>query len=124
MKYSLNDDRKLYDLCRRYKYLYKRYDEIKHLEKCYWSKHIKDACDEALRDLECTTLEIIELVLGEFINRYNTSVEVHNDVEPYYERFPSRVSGYRCRGREHKVIIDNKELMILVEQMLMREYGL
>ena len=124
MKYSLNNDRKLYDLCRRYKYLYKRYDEIKHLDKCYWSKYIKKAYDEAVSDLEMCTLEIIELVLGEFCSEFNTSIEMHNNVEPIYESFPSRMSGCLCKGREYKVIIDNKELMMLVEKMLMRKYGL
>lgn len=121
MKFSLNDNKKLYDLCRRYKYFYKKYDEIKHLEKCYWSKYIKDAYQEAVTDLDDCTLEIIELVLGEFCSNYNTSIECTNDIERDPCWTNPDICGYCSRGKEHKVIIDDKKLMMIVEQM-MRKY--
>lgn len=122
MKYSLNDDRKLYDLCRKYKYQYKKFEEVKHLYDCYWSKYIKEAYYEAKTDLECTTLEIIELVLGEFCSNFNTSIECTNDIEPYQCWTNPKMMGYCSRGREHKVIIDNKELVMIIESMLMGKY--
>lgn len=123
MKYSLNDDRKLYDLCRKYKYQYKKFEEIKHLSDCYWSKYIKEAYYEAKTDLEHTTLEIIELVLGEFCSNFNTSIECINDIEPYRCWTNPNIIGYCKKSHEkHNVIIDNKELMKIVERMLMRKY--
>lgn len=63
----MSDDRKLYDLCRKYKYYYKAYQEVKHLEDVYWSKYLKKVFDEVVDKLEEVENEIIFLIFSELM---------------------------------------------------------
>ena len=86
---KINDDRTLYDLCRRYKYHYNACKSLKEVDSQYWNKHLRKAYKDAQNQLDDTTKRIILLVLSEFIDPY-TSVSIDVDV-PYdyleYSRF-------------------------------------
>ena len=88
---KINDDRTLYDLCRRYKYYYNACESLKKVDSKYWNKHLRKAYKDAQNQLEDTTKRIIMLVLSEFIDPH-TSVSIDVDV-PYcdsYSRFGKR----------------------------------
>ena len=78
---KINDDRTLYDLCRRYKYHYNACKSLKEVDSKYWNKHLRRAYKDAQNQLDDTTKRIIMLVLSEFIDPY-TSVSIDVDV-PY-----------------------------------------
>lgn len=84
---KINDDRTLYDLCRRYKYHYNACKSLKEVDSKYWNKHLRRAYKDAQNQLEDTTKRIIMLVLSEFIDP-STSVSIDVDI-PYdcFERY-------------------------------------
>ena len=83
---KINDDRTLYDLCRRYKYHYNACKSLKEVDSKYWNKHLRRAYKDAQNQLDDTTKRIIMLVLSEFIDPY-TSVSIDVDVPYDYQRF-------------------------------------
>ena len=89
---KINDDRTLYDLCRRYKYHYNACKSLKDVDSKYWNKHLRRAYKDAQNQLDDTTKRIIMLVLSEFIDPY-TSVSIDVDVPyDYNQRFGRMIS--------------------------------
>ena len=87
---KINDDRTLYDLCRRYKYHYNACKSLKDVDSKYWNKHLRRAYKDAQNQLEDTTKRIIMLVLSEFIDP-STSLSIDVDVpHECYSRFGKR----------------------------------
>lgn len=76
----LSKDRKLYDLCRKYKYYYKAFKEIEHLKNVYWSKYIQEAYKDAKQKLEDIEKEIKYLVFDDLIGD-NSRVDFERDVQ-------------------------------------------
>lgn len=116
---NINDNRRLYDLCRKYKYLYKKHEEIKHLDECYWSKYIRDAYKESEKELDEVTDEITKWILKQFIHRNSTSLEFSQDVSEYYRR------DGRCvpvpHSQRFEVIVENKDFYKVCCEMLKEE---
>ena len=56
---KINNDRLLYDLCRKYKYYYKQYQDIQPLKDKYYSKYLYQAYLEAENNLNKVLMEII-----------------------------------------------------------------
>lgn len=100
---KINDDRTLYDLCRRYKYHYNACKSLKDVDSKYWNKHLRRAYKDAQNQLEDTTKRIIMLVLSEFIDPY-TSVSIDVDV-PYDQRFTKMI---RPKGTTTVSITDER----------------
>ena len=104
---KINDDRTLYDLCRRYKYHYNACKSLKDVDSKYWNKHLRRAYKDAQNQLEDTTKRIIMLVLSEFIDP-STSVSIDVDV-PYdcleYPRFGKVI---RPKGKTTVSITDER----------------
>ena len=67
MKMMLCENRNLYDLCRRYVYYYKAYNEFKKLNQIYWSKSMKYAYDDLKEKLGEVENQIIILILDTLI---------------------------------------------------------
>ena len=83
---KINDDRTLYDLCRRYKYHYNACNSLKEVDSKYWNKNLRKAYKDAQNQLDDTTKRIIMLVLSEFIDPYTSvSIDVDAPYEPYWE---------------------------------------
>ena len=55
----LTKDRKFYDLCRKYKYYYKAYQEVSKLKDVYWSKYTQEAYKEVEKKIEETEKEMM-----------------------------------------------------------------
>lgn len=100
---KINDDRTLYDLCRRYKYHYNACKSLKEVDSKYWNKHLRRAYKDAQNQLEDTTKRIIMLVLSEFIDPY-TSVSIDVDI-PYDQRFTRMI---RPKGTTTVSITDER----------------
>lgn len=77
----LSDNRKFYDLCRKYKYYYNAYQKIKHLEDIYWSKYLKEAYDEVEQNLKDIEDEMVFLIFEELMGGY-----IEADFEAEYMR--------------------------------------
>ena len=123
MKFDINENRALYDLCRRYQYQYKKYNAIKEVYDQYWSKDIKKACKEAKNELDSTAKKIIMVVLSEFIHPNNTHLECEREVfEPCYGLFSEPRLAMRCdpvpRKVTHKVEVEDDKLYWFAEQLL------
>ena len=56
---KINNDRTLYDLCRKYKYYYKQYQDVQPLKDKYYSKYLYQAYLEAENNLNKILMEII-----------------------------------------------------------------
>lgn len=56
---KINNDRILYDLCRKYKYYYKQYQDVQPLKDKYYSKYLYQAYLEAENNLNKILMEII-----------------------------------------------------------------
>lgn len=80
----LSNDRKLYDLCRKYKYYYKAYQKIKPLKEVYWSKYLEEAYDEVENELENIENEIIFLIFDNVIDEWST-IQIDRDVIKRYD---------------------------------------
>ena len=63
----LSDNRRFYDLCRKYKYYYQAYREVEKLKDIYWSKYITDAYNEVKSKLDKTEDEIIFAIFHELL---------------------------------------------------------
>ena len=95
----LSEDRKFYDLCRKYKYYYKSYQEVAKLKDIYWSKYIQEAYNEVSKDLKDVENEIIFLIFDKlFDEKYVQINKVMNnyavDVEVRGEAFIEKLKEY------------------------------
>lgn len=59
---NINENRELYDLCRKYKFYYSQYHEIKNIDKRFYNKHINKAAEEAEQQLNKTLLEMLHYI--------------------------------------------------------------
>jgi hypothetical protein len=118
---QINENRDLYDLCRKYKFFYKQHEEIKKLDTCYWNKHIREAYKKSERDLNNVTKEIIKLILKDFI--YDGGVEIKCE-RPFDEGFAcwgdSRMRRvpfpYKCVDSE--VIFHSEKLATIIKEII------
>lgn len=110
---KINDDRTLYDLCRRYKYHYNACKSLKEVDSQYWNKHLRKAYKDAQNQLDDTTKRIILLVLSEFIDLY-TGVSI--DVDVPFDSLGC-MGKYRGRGSS-SVTIESNELADYVKELL------
>ena len=119
---QINENRDLYDLCRKYKFFYKQHEEIKHLDKCYWSKYIREAYKESEQNLNDVTFKIIELVLDEFIHDGGVSINqnVPCDVNSLFARRQS-ILGISSYTPLAEVTISSNRLANIVERMMVRK---
>ena len=120
---QINENRDLYDLCRKYKFFYKQHEEIKKLDTCYWNKHIREAYKKSERDLNNVTKEIIKLILNDFIYEGGVSINVNAPTE--FDAFrrcgKSIMSSYRPM---EEVTFTSNGLAIIVKEMMMEKgYG-
>lgn len=104
---KINDDRTLYDLCRRYKYHYNACKSLKEVDSKYWNKHLRRAYKDAQNQLDDTTKRIIMLVLSEFIDPY-TSVSIDVDVPYDYLEYPRFGKVIRPKGTTTVSITDER----------------
>ena len=104
---KINDDRTLYDLCRRYKYHYNACKSLKEVDSKYWNKHLRRAYKDAQNQLDDTTKRIIMLVLSEFIDPY-TSVSIDVDVPYDYLEYPRFGKMVRPKGTTTVSITDER----------------
>lgn len=118
---QINENRELYDLCRKYKFFYKQHEEIKHLDKCYWSKYIREAYKESEQNLNNVTKEIIKLILNDFIYDGGVSIEanIHHEVDAF-GRFGRQLFGSVRPMQE--VTIASDRLAIIIQEMLNEKY--
>lgn len=117
---QINENRELYDLCRKYKFYYKQHEEIKHLDKCYWSKYIREAYKESEKNLYYVTIDIIKLVLDEFIHDGGVDIETNVPIE--FDAFWSgrqRLSPYRPMP---EVTIKSNRLATIIQEMIKEKY--
>ena len=120
---QINENRELYDLCRKYKFFYKQHEEIKHLDKCYWSKYIREAYKESEQNLYNVTIDIIKLVLDEFIHDGGVDItqQAPYDVDnPFVNRL-GRMSISMFRPIT-EVTITSDRLAIIIQEMIKEKY--
>lgn len=119
---NINENRELYDLCRKYKFFYKQHEEIKKLDSCYWNKHIREAYKKSERDLNDVAFKIIELVLSEFIYdggvsiSQNTPIDVNSPIGCRLDRLG--ISGYIPLA---EVTFSSNKLANIVERIMMEK---
>ena len=122
---QINENRELYDLCRKYKFFYKQHEEIKHLDKCYWSKYIREAYKESEQNLNDVTKEIIKLILNDFIDDggVNISQDVLTDVNSPFANRLSRLSISMFRPMAEVTITSDRLATIVKDMMMEKGYG-
>ena len=120
---QINENRDLYDLCRKYKFFYKQHEEIKKLDTCYWNKHIREAYKKSERDLNNVTKEIIKLILNDFI--YDGGVNIECNVPHEFGAFMrcgrSMISSFR--PIEEVTFVSDRLATIVKEMMMEKGYG-
>ena len=120
---QINENRELYDLCRKYKFFYKQHEEIKHLDKCYWSKYIREAYKESEKNLYYVTIDIIKLVLDEFIHDGGVDItqEAPCDVNSPFANRLSRMSISMFRPIA-EVTIASDRLALIIQEIIKEKY--
>ena len=59
----INNDRTLYDLCRKYKHFYKQYHEIRKVNQQFYNPHLQKAYQESEMELNGILIEILHFLL-------------------------------------------------------------
>ena len=120
---QINENRELYDLCRKYKFFYKQHEEIKHLEKCYWSKYIREAYKESEQNLYYVTIDIIKLILDEFIHDGGVDIthQTPCNVNSPFGNGLSRMNISMFRPIA-EVTITSDRLAIIIQEMIKEKY--
>ena len=88
--------RELYDLCRRYKYYWKKVEDVKHLNDKYHDLDLASAISNSYGQLMETEDDMLKQLFKDF-DVMCSNIEVHQDItEPnwLYSRF-----GQHCLGR-------------------------
>lgn len=112
-------NRELYDLCRKYKYAFKKHNEINKLNKDFWSEHIIEAHKEALIELKEAEWEIIKYIFMKYIDFSTIESEMSRDVGYGYS-IPN--STYPIPGTEsYKTTIFDKEFYDICSRILMEK---
>ena len=86
---DLNEDRTLYDLCRKYKYYYTAIQELRKVNGKYWNKHLQLALEEAEDNLTDVTDEITYNILHKYIGYF----EIEHDCNYPYPNFKTTIHG-------------------------------
>lgn len=100
----LSDNRRFYDLCRKYKYYYQAYREVEKLKDIYWSKYIIDAYNEVKSKLDETEDEIIFTIFYELLGDVT-----HYDVKRTLDNEPLAVWSMPTKVISEDVTIYNKQ---------------
>lgn len=99
-------DRKLYDLCRKYKYYYKAHEELRKLDEIYWNKHLRKAFNDSERQLKEVTDEI-EYEMAKRMRLLNDgSCTINNNTEPIYSCDGKYVAIRRCKPKSVEITSD------------------
>lgn len=108
---DINNDRKVYDACRRYKFYWTAYQEIKRLDKRFWNKHIRKAHREYENKLNECLLELLESII-------NPSDYMGWEVSNHYEDFPSFGGSIGRRLMDSSVSTSNPDTVDLIVKMI------
>lgn len=106
-------DRKLYDLCRKYRYFYRKYSTLKEVNDEFHDKNIRSAYVDAKNELEEIHKEIIAEVLYPYLN----NVEIEVDA-PYDDRWFNPFINRRC---DYTTTIKDKGFADMVNEVLLRK---
>ena len=93
----LCENRKFYDLCRKYKYYYKAYLEVEKLKDIYWSKYIQESYKEIEEKIKNIEKEMICLIFDEYFGKdfWVTSKKERQDMRSgwHYEMEINELNG-------------------------------
>lgn len=93
----LCENRKFYDLCRKYKYYYRAYLEVEKLKDIYWSKYIQESYKEVEEKIKNIEKEMIFLIFDEYLGKEFkvTSKKERKDIgcEWHYEMEINELNG-------------------------------
>ena len=114
------EDREFYDLCRKYKYYYKAYQEFSNLKNIYWSQYMRDAYKDLEKKLSKVEEEMINCMLDSMISTTDTINIQSNVIEPDFG-FSSRMSPFV--NHIETMETDSPKLIRHITILLQRRYA-
>ena len=72
-------DRRLYDLCRKYKYFYRKYTSLKKVNDEFYDKDVRNAYFKAQDELDDIRDDIITVLLSPYLREVEINCDVPTD---------------------------------------------
>ena len=110
---KINNDRTLYDLCRKYKYYYKQYQDVQPLKDKYYSKYLYQAYLEAENNLNKVLMEIIYYIFENTGALKNVTITSDNP-----DRIPTFDSVLFAQKPSNKTIIHGTEFAEIMTEII------
>ena len=78
---SVKEGRQFYDLCRKYKYYWKKYNALKELKEQYYDKDIQRAFYKTGKDLDHVVHQMVVCLTPDLVFEFESCTGIH-DMEP------------------------------------------
>ena len=112
----VNEDRELYDLCRKYKFFYKKCEDLKKCRDKYHDKNIRNAYSDAKKELDNVAWEIYACLIGTYTGTCELECEViRGNYKTPFRPHASFVS--HIYGKEFYDLMQNLKLFEGVRRM-------
>lgn len=109
-------DRRLYDLCRKYKYFYRKYTSLKKVNDEFYDKDVRNAYVKAQDELDDIRDDIITVLLSPYLRGVEINCDVPTDGGWFNSEFV-RNPFVNC-SQKYSTTIDGKKFADLINMVL------
>lgn len=107
-------DRRLYDLCRKYKYFYRKYTSLKKVNDEFYDKDVRNAYFKAQDELDDIRDDIITVLLSPYLG----GVEINCDVPTDGCWFGREFIKNHIENQNYSTTIEGKKFADLINMVL------